>query len=336
MADYYAALGVGRGASDQDIRKAYRRLARTCHPDLHPNDPAAEARFKQISEAYEILGDAQKRHKYDRFGANWQNADRFAYAGHAANGPRRSAAGTTAGYSTVDDLTGREGLFGNLFRGSGRRTVRPRNGPIRGEDIERPIKATLEEAYTGAVRVLQFEGAEGCPDCQGTGEVRYRRCTRCGGTGTLIRPRRLEVKVPSGVTTGSRIRIAGEGRPGTNGGIRGDLYLVVTVESDARFDRRGDDLHVDVPVRLTDAVLGGEAEVPTPGPRLALRVPSGTQNGQIFRLTGQGMPKLNSPSRGDLYAKVVVTLPADLTSEERALFEELRRLEARRPNRSAG
>ena len=327
MADYYATLGVARSATDQEIRRAYRRLARTCHPDLHPNDPAAEARFKQIGEAYEVLSDPQKRQKYDRFGANWQQADRFAYAGQTMNGPRRSAAAS----STVEDAFGRDSLFGSLFRSNTRRSARPRSGPVRGpvrgDDLDRPVRVTFEEAYTGATRTLQFEGVEGCPDCQATGEVRYRRCTRCGGTGTLIRSRRLEVKVPPGVQTGSRIRIPGEGRPGSNGGIRGDLYLVVTVEADSRFERRGDDLQVEVPVKLTDAVLGGEVEVPTPGPRLALRLPAGTQNGQVFRLTAQGMPKLNGQGRGDLYAKVAVTLPSDLSDRQRALFEELRRLE---------
>ena len=325
MGDYYATLGVARKATDQDIRRAYRRLARTCHPDLHPNDPAAEARFKQISEAYEVLSDPQKRQKYDRFGANWQHADRFAYAGQPMNGPRRSAGAA----STADDFFSRDSLFGSLFRSNTRRTTRPRTGPVRGEDIDRPVRVTFEEAYTGAVRTLQFEGVEGCPDCQGTGEVRYRRCTRCGGTGTLVRPRKLEVRIPPGVQTGSRIRVAGEGRPGSNGGIRGDLYLALTVETDPRFERQGDDLHVEVPVKLTDAILGGEVEVPTPGPRLALRLPAGTQNGQVFRLTGQGMPKLNSQGRGDLYAKIAVALPSHLTDRQRALFEDLRRLEAR-------
>lgn len=325
MADYYGVLGIARGANDQDVRRAYRRLARTCHPDLHPNNPEAETRFKQISEAYEVLSDPQKRQKYDRYGAQWQHADRVAYAGQAANGPRRTASAS----STVEDLYGgRDGLFGSIFRGSGRRSTRPRTGPARGDDIERPVRVSFEEAHLGTVRTLQFEGAESCPDCTGTGEVRFRRCTRCGGSGTLVRARKLEVKVPAGVQSGSRIRIAGEGRPGINGGLRGDLYLLVSVDPDPRFERRGDDLYVDVPVKLTDAVLGGETEVPTPGPRLALRVPAGTQNGQVFRLAGQGMPKLNSTGRGDLYAKILVTLPNRLTDRQRALFEELRGLGA--------
>ena len=303
--DYYQMLGVTRGASEKEIRQAYRRLARQHHPDLNPGDKSAEARFKEIGEAYEVLSDADKRKKYDRYGHNWQQAE-AAEAAARDGGFRdfRSApgqSGTRFQTSGTFDESMFGDLFGDLLNGSARTGGRGRRRAMSGEDYEQPVEVTLEEAFSGSQRVLTLQTP--------------------GGT-----PRRLEVKIPPGVADGSRIRIAGEGGPGFGGGPNGDLYLVTSVRPHPNFERKGDDLYVEVPVPLHTMMLGGEAEVPTPkGARLALRIPAETQNGRVFRLAGQGMPHLAGAGRGDLYAKAIAVLPTALADRERELFEELAR-----------
>jgi len=317
--DFYTVLGVGRSASEKEIKQAYRRLARKYHPDVNPGDKTAETKFKEINEAYEVLSDPEKRKKYDRYGDQWQYAEQFAKAGQGAQWDfGKGGTSTTYDFGDLGDLGD---IFGNIFQGFGgagtaRRSARPRS-------IEYPVEVTLEEAYHGTKRVLQLQAEEPCPVCGGSGRVGRGRCSNCGGSGRLLRPKRLEVKIPPGVRDGSKVRIAGQGSQGY-GGAKGDLILIVKVLPHQTFERKGDDLHVEVSVPLTTAMLGGEVGVPTLKGNVALKVPPETQNGKIFRLSGQGMPHLNDSSRGDIFAKVKVVLPTKLTQQERQLFEQLR------------
>ncbi|HXZ29839.1 MAG TPA: J domain-containing protein [Dehalococcoidia bacterium] len=318
--DYYQILGVGRNASEKDIKQAYRRLARKHHPDLNPGDKSAEAKFKEINAAYEVLSNAEKRKKYDQFGDQWEYAEQFAKAG----GQERvrwdfGKGGATFEYSDLNDIF--SSLFGDAGMGPG-----VRRGPQRGQDIESPIEVSLDEAYHGSTRVVQLEAEEPCTACGGTGKVGNRVCTICNGTGLMAIPKRLEVKIPSGVKDGSRIRIAGEGVAGRAGGSKGDLYLVVKVLPHKVFERKGDDLYAEVSVPLATAILGGEVGLATLDGNLSLRIPPETQNGKVFRLAGKGMPQLGNANYGGLFAKVKVVLPTNLTEEERRLFERLRSL----------
>jgi curved DNA-binding protein len=316
--DYYKTLGVDKTADAAAIKRAYRKLARQYHPDVNPGDPASENRFKDVTEAYEVLSDPDKRAKYDRFGAEWK---RYEQAG-APGGPggfdwsawTQRAGGTGGGqttYTTVEDLEqmfgggggGFSSFFETLFggmgaqRAGGRPGTAPRVTARKGQDVEYPVTITLEEAFHGARRVLSKDG------------------------------RRLEVSIPPGVRTGSRVRLAGEGAPGAGGGAAGDLYFVIDVTPDPRFERKDDDLYMTFEVPLVTAVLGGEVPVPTLDGPLQMRVPPETPNGRRFRLSGKGMPRLKQPQeRGDLYVTVSILLPTKLTDEERALFEQLKAL----------
>ncbi len=323
--DYYKILGVKRDASEAEIKNAYRRLARKHHPDVNPGDKSAEARFKEINEAHEVLSNSEKRRKYDQFGDQWQYADQFAKAGAqgAPFGDFNAGEGQSFRYVDNVDISS---LFGDLFgtRASGRRT-RARHG----QNIDYPIEITLEEAYHGTNRVLTLEGEEPCPSCGGTGKIQNLPCSVCRGAGTRRRLKQLEVKIPAGVRDGSRVRIAGQGEQGYGGGPSGDLYLVTSIKSHRIFERKDDDLYVEVTVPFTLAVLGGEAEIPTPKGKIALKIPPETQNGRVFRLAGQGIPHLGNSTKGDLMATIKVVLPTNLSSEEKKLFEQLRQL---RPN----
>ena len=324
--DYYTVLGVKRDADEKEIRRAYRRLARKHHPDVNAGDKAAEERFKEINAAYEVLSDPEKRRKYDLYGDQWQYADQFEAArrqGGGQGGGQRfvwTSRGSPAGGFDMGGL-GVDGLGDLLsgFFGGGRARSR------RGEDVQHMTEVTLEEAYHGTTRVLQLQSEERCPTCGGSGEVVGAVCHSCQGAGVRVRPRRLEVKIPPGVTDGSRVRVAGEGRPGRDG-RKGDLYLIISVRPHPRFTRRGDDLHTEVEVPLVDAVLGGEVEVPTLKGKAMLKIPPLTQNGRVFRMAGLGMPHLGGSGKGDLYARVKVILPAELSPEERELFEKLRKM----------
>ena len=308
--DYYQILGVGKNATEKEIKQAYRRLARKHHPDLNPNNKGAQEKFKVINEANDVLSDPQKRRKYDTLGANWQQYEQYQRAG--GQGPFQWG-GQGTQYRTVspedfenifggmggDDAGGVSDFFRTFFGGGyGGATTRTQARARRGQDLEQEIDISLDEAYRGATRLVDKDG------------------------------RRLEIKIPAGVKTGSKIRYAGEGMPGAAGA--GDLYLRVQVAPHPAFERQGDDLHGEVPVDLYTALLGGEAHVATLKGQLALKIPAGTQSGKVFRLTGQGMPKLNEASAfGDLYAKVRVVLPEILTAEERELFEKLAKMRER-------
>ena len=327
--DYYDILGVSEDAGQDEIRRAFRQLARKHHPDVNPNDPEAEERFKEINEAYEVLSDPEKRQKYDQLGANWQSYQRGGGRPGGFDWGQWTTAGGPGGagpqrvhvrQGTPEDL---EDLFGGgspfsdfftqVFGGMGGAAPRgaPRGGTAgtraspggfdyqararRGQDYEQAVDISLREAYAGTTRILQKDG------------------------------RRLEVKIPPGSRTGTRVRVAGEGGAGAAGGEAGDIYLRVNVQLDGQFEREGDDLRTVVTVDLYTAILGGEARVPTMNGSVMLTIPSGTQNGQVFRLRGKGMPKLRNPEEhGDLYAEVNVRLPTDLTPRQRELFEELR------------
>ncbi len=341
--DYYNVLGVKKGATEKEIKSAYRKLARKFHPDLNPNDREAEAKFKEINEAYEVLSDSEKRKKYNEFGSDWERYqhtegapggfDFSQYSQSYGNaGPGGVRYTTTGGEGAEDFSDFFEMLFG---RGSRTSTANPyysggrtRTIPRPGEDYQHNLDVTLEEAFTGTQRVLQMDVPEVCPTCNGTGIVGNKVCSTCNGAGTVSRTKRIEVKIPAGVHTGARVRVGGEGGGGSGGGGRGDLYLKITVLPNSRFERKGDDLYTTIQTPIYTAVLGGEVEVPTPrGTRLALKIPASTQNGRTFKLTGQGMPKLKQPDkRGDLYARIEVQLPTTLGEREKQLFDELQRI----------
>ena len=314
--DYYKILGVDRKSTDKQIKAAFRKLARQCHPDLNPNDPQAEARFKDINEAYEALSDAEKRAKYDQLGADWQRWQRSGGQSSNFDWGRWAAApggqrvhvqqGTQEDFA---DLFGENSpfsdFFTSIFGGAGGRTRRA-GGPGGyqsqtraqvGQDLEHEVEINFSESYHGTTRVLSKDG------------------------------RRLEVRIPAGARTGTRVRVRGEGSTAAAGSPAGDLYLKIRVAADTRFERTGDDLRLTALVDLCTAVLGGEVVVPTMSGEVKLKVPPGSQNGQTFRLRGKGMPKIKTPSEtGDLYVRIEVRLPTELTAKQRALFEELRRL----------
>ena len=319
--DYYKILGVDKNASQKDIQKAYRKLARKFHPDLNPGDKSAEEKFKEINEANEVLSDPEKRKRYDELGGYYQQYGRWpgssepmGAAGGDGRGGGRRAQYRTMSEEDLNDLFGGASPFSDFFetyfgsgvsdatRGRTRTTGRTQHDAYApaGQDVEAEVDVTLAEAYQGGTRVFELTEPDGST-------------------------RRLEVKIPAGVDEGARVRIAGQGLQGASG--RGDLYLRVHVLPDSHFTREGTTLRTRVEVPLATAVLGGEVQVPTPdGRRLLLRIPAGTANGRSFRLRGQGMPALGQPEkRGDLYAEVSVVLPTHLNAEQRRLFEAFAR-----------
>jgi DnaJ-class molecular chaperone len=321
--DYYAVLGLSKNASEKEIKQAYRKLARKYHPDLNPDDKAAEEKFKEVNEAYEVLSDPEKRKLYDQFGSEWKTwqqaggnpEDFWQQWGGAPGGGQRYTYTYGPG-----DMGGGGDVFSDFFQqlfgmgGGGRRSTRyggdigdlfggmggmgGQPQPRRGRNYEQPVEITLDEAYRGTKRVFQIDS------------------------------QRIEVSIPAGAKTGTRVRVAGKGGAGAAGGPPGDLYLVIEVAPHPRFEREGENLETDVRVDLYTAMLGGEVAVPVPdGGSVMLNIPPETQNGTRFRLRNKGMPVLNRPNeRGDLYAAVDVELPRHLSGEERQLFEALREL----------
>jgi len=313
--DYYQTLGVNKNASQDEIKKAYRKLARKHHPDVNPGDKSAEERFKGINEAYEVLSDPEKRQKYDQFGAQWQQYERaggspegFDWAQWGAQPGGTRTYTRTVSPEEFEQTFGSAGFsdfFETLFGGVGRRRAagfgeqvyyQPR--PRRGRDVEHTVQVTLEEAFRGTTRTLQREDGS-----------------------------KIKVKIPRGARTGSRVRLSGKGEGGAGGGTAGDIYLRIKVIPHAVFQRDGDDLKVTVPVGLYTALLGGKAEAPTLDRTVKLTIPPETANGKVFRLRGLGMPNLRDPDqKGDLYATVEVRLPQHLRQEEKELFQQLQGL----------
>ncbi len=301
--DYYDVLGVARGASQDEIKKAFRKKAKEYHPDANPDNPQAEERFKEVNEAYDVLGDEQKRQQYDAFGGNWQSYQQGGFGQNPGAGQYT--------YQQNVDIGDLEDLFGNIFGGmgsgfgnsgfsrqtSGFGTQGRRRAPQKGQDVEQPITITLREAYEGTERAfLTNDGKE------------------------------LTVRIPAGADNGTKIRVKGKGYPGAMGGNPGDLLLVVEVdERGSGFTRDGDNLQVEFEVDAFTAMLGGEAQVPTMTGSVNLKIPAGTQSGKRFRLKGKGMPRRKRKGEyGDLYARVVITVPTTLTAEQRDLVERLR------------
>ena len=323
--DYYQTLGVSKTSSEKEIKQAFRKLARKFHPDVNPGDKSAEAKFKEINEAHEVLGDPDKRKKYDELGANWRMYEQARQQGQGWPGGGGSPFGDTGGEGgawtinmggpggsrtmseeEMQDLFGNQDPFSDFFKtffggGGGARESRGRGRSARtqkGRDIEHPVELTLEEAFHGATRRISIKH---------------------GG-----HARSVDVRIPAGVKDGSRVRAAGEGEAGSNGGPAGDLYLRVQTRQHPVFERKGDDLHTKIGVPVTTAVLGGEAQVPTITGSVRLKIPETTQGGQVFRLKGHGMPIVGKPdSRGDLYATVDVQLPRSLTAEQREQYAKL-------------
>jgi molecular chaperone DnaJ len=341
--DYYEVLGVSRDASEQDVKSAYRRLALKYHPDRNPGDATAEERFKEAAEAYSVLGDPEKRQRYDAYG-------------HAGLGSQAAGFDPTI-FNDFSDILGDFFGFGDLF---GRR---PRSGPRRGADLRYNLEIGFEEAAFGTETHIQIPRAENCgackgsgsapgtepascPTCRGSGQVTFqqgffsvaRTCGHCRGSGRIISQacptcrgqgrvaleRKLQIKIPPGVDTGSQLRIAGEGEPGTRGGPPGDLYVVLRVQEHAFFKRDGPHLYCEIPVNVAQGTLGASLEVPTlGGGKTKLALPAGTQPGAVLRVRGQGFPQLGGRGRGDLHVLVRVVVPSKLSGDEKRLFEQL-------------
>jgi molecular chaperone DnaJ len=348
--DYYDILGVGRDASTADIKAAYRRLAVQYHPDRNPDDPDAEEKFKEASEAYAVLSDVEKRSRYDRFGHQGLGAEGFTGFDPGAFGDFADILG---------DLFGFGDIFGTRRRGGGRR-------PQRGHDLQYTLKLSLEEAATGverSIRVPRLEGCERCsgsgsepgttPEtcntCQGSGQVAFRRgflsvaqtcptcggggrvnrdpCRDCEGRGRVEREASLKVKVPAGVDSGMRLRLAGEGEGGALGGPPGDLFVVMAIEEHDLFKRDGAHLHLELPVSVFQAMLGAKVSITTIlGEEQEITVQPGSQPGEVIRLNGAGMPHVNNRRRGDLYVHLRVVVPSKLTGEQRKLLEQVAEL----------
>jgi len=344
--DYYEVLGASRNASAEDLKKAYRKLAMKVHPDRNPGDKAAEERFKEASEAYQVLGDPERRAQYDRFG-------------HAAFEQSAGFGGFDFSGAGFEDVF--SDIFGDFF-GTGR--GRGRSRARRGEDLRYDLEISFEEGVFGTEKVISVprlatceacdgKGTKGgagrvtCSACEGSGQLRFQQgfftiaktcgqcagqgtiikdpCRSCGGSGVAQKTQALHIKIPAGVDSGSRLKLRGEGESGRNGGPQGDLYVVIDVQPHALFTRRDNDIVCEVPISFPQAALGAEIDVPTIEGKVKMKVSPGTQSGSIFRLRGKGVPNLRGAGRGDELVRVVVETPRKLTSKQRELLEEFAR-----------
>lgn len=342
--DYYEVLGLQRGASDAEIKSAFRKLAIKYHPDKNPGDKEAEAKFKEINEAYQVLSDPQKKANYDQFGTADFN-------------------GAGGGFDGGFDFSGMGGfgdIFDTIFGGGGGSSARRRNGPVQGDDLEYVLRLTFEEAVFGCEKEISITrnenceeckgtGAEPgttpktCPHCKGSGQVRVQRqtplgnfvstttCDKCGGKGKIIekpchtcngkgqvrKNRKITVKVPAGVDNGNMMPLRGQGEHGKNGGPPGDLYVRINVAPSKVFARKGNDIYIDVHLSMAKAALGTEIKVATVDGDVSYNVPEGTQSGTLFRLKGKGVPRVNSGGRGDQYVKVIVDIPKNLNEKQK-------------------
>jgi molecular chaperone DnaJ len=344
--DYYEVLGVGRDAGAEEIKKAYRKIALKSHPDRHPGDKAAEDRFKEASEAYQILCDPERRAQYDRFG-------------HAAFEQAAGFGGFDFSSGGFEEIFG--DIFGDFFGGPRRGRSRTR----RGEDLRYDLEITFEEAVFGVEKTVRVPRLAACEDCKGSGskngtpretcsacrgsgQLRFQQglfsiaktcgqcqgqgtvlrdpCRTCGGAGAVRTQHTLSVSIPAGVDTGSRLKLRGEGETGLNGGTPGDLYVVLHVREHPLFRREGNDVICDVPIGFPQAALGGEIDVPTPHGKVKMKIPAGTQSGNVFRLKGKGAPDVRGYGHGDALVQVVVETPKKLNARQRELLEEFARL----------
>lgn len=331
--DHYKTLGVGKTASQKELKSAFRKLARQFHPDTNASDPNAEERFKDVNEAYDVLGDEKTRKLYDRYGNDWRAYRDAGYTGDepvsqarpTTHSTRSRAYPSSSTFSASDE--GFSSIFESMFSQQNGSSSGFRRRPSRGSDVEQKIDVSFDEAFRGTERRFDIQSPGICPTCNGEGLARGAICPRCDGTGTVNKSRTIEVSIPAGVVSGQRIRVKGQGGVSPSGGEPGDVYLVVTVRPDSRFERDGANLKSRIDVPLYDALLGGEVTVLTPSGRVALTVPPGTQNGKVFRLRNQGMPKLKpAGERGDLLASVNVVLPTELSDAEREMVEQLKDL----------
>ncbi len=332
--DYFETLGVKRDATTAEIKKAYRKLARKFHPDVNPGDEKSAEKFKEINEAFQVLSDEKKRKQYEQYGTVFPEGVDPETAGFGQGG----AGGGPGGYRTysTQDVGDLDDLFQNLFGGFGQTEAGPAGRgrstfgfgarqpqPRKGQDIEADLKLTLEEAASGVERELTLTLQEPCARCSGSGQTEGGLCPECHGAGFSTSPRKLKVRVPKGVTEGSRVRLAGQGGPGAAGGPKGDLFLRTHLAPHPTFRAEGHDLYVNVPVSFAQAALGGEARVPTLTGSVKLKLSAGTQGGQKFRLKGLGLPGRGKEAGGDLYAVIAVKVPKELTEEQRNLLEQL-------------
>src|SRR3954467_1313060 len=360
MATLYDTLGVKKGASAEEIKKAYRKLAAQHHPDKNPGDASAEEKFKEVQNAYDTLSDPEKRKQYDVLGGDGRRSG-------TGFDPRDFGGGNF----TINDLGDLGDLFGGLFGGRAGRGGTRRAQPERGADLEVPVNVAFEDSLRGletkipvqvttACRECGGTGAEPgtspiicpqcngrgviaesqglfalsepCPRCRGNGTVVEKPCGHCHGTGREVRTKTYTVKIPAGVKDGTRIRLKGKGEAGEGGGPAGDLFVVTRVQPSKLFQRRGDELVVEVPVMYAEAALGATVEVPTPyGDRVSLKVPAGTQDGRQLRIRGHGAPKLKGGARGDLVARLRLSVPKKLTKKEREALEELQKVSREDP-----
>jgi len=342
--DYYEVLGVKKDATDAEIKSAYRKKAKECHPDLHPDDKQAEERFKELNEANEVLSDPEKRKRYDQFGFD---------------GPNMGAGGGAYDFSGFGGMGGFESIFDTFFGGGG---ATRRNGPVPGDDLQHRITITFEEAAFGCEKSVDFfreelcdacsgTGAkpgtqpQTCPTCKGSGQVRTGggfmvtvrtcptcggagkivkdKCQSCGGTGRVRRKRNIKLRIPAGIQDGVSMVKRGEGEPGMRGGPAGDLYITVTVKPHKLFKRSGNDILLDMPISITQASLGAEIDVPTLEKPVKQRIPEGTQTGTQFRIRGQGFPSLRGGAKGDLVLTVNVEIPRRLNEKQKELLRQL-------------
>ena len=349
--DYYEVLEVARTATDQELKSAYRRLAMRYHPDKNPGDAGAEEKFKEAAEAYTVLSDAEQRRRYDRFG-------------HAGVSSTAGAGWGAPGFGGIEDILGDLFGFGDVFGGS--RSGSRRSSAQRGADLRYDLEITLEDAANGMtanLRIPRLEtcetckgsGAaagtqpETCTTCNGSGQMRFQQgffsvartchtcrgvgkviktpCKECRGAGRVEREKQMEVKIPAGVETGSRLRVQGEGESGMSGGPSGDLYVVIHVAEHEHFERQGSNLYAAVPITFAQAALGADISVRTLDAEDKVKIPVGTQTGTVFRLKGKGMPMLGGRGRGDLFVSVTVVTPTSLTREQRKLLEQLATVE---------
>jgi molecular chaperone DnaJ len=350
--DYYEVLGLQKGASDDEIKKAYRRIAKECHPDLHPDDKAAEARFKEANEAYAILSDPDKKAKYDQFG----------FAGVDPNYGAGAGGGFTGDFGDLGDIFG--DIFGGFGFGGGR-AQQQRNGPQRGESLRVRVTISFEEAAfgckkdvtitrvdqcpdckgsgcasgttaevcpechgSGSVRTQQrtafgvFQSTSGCPKCGGSGKVIHSPCPSCHGSGSIRVQKTLSVSIPTGIDNGETISLRGQGNAGKNGGPAGDLLITVQVRPSAVFQREGSNVYITTSLSFVQAALGTEIQVPTLDGDVALNIPAGTQTGSVFRLRGKGVPSLRGGGRGDQFITVNLETPKNLSARQKELLQE--------------